>query len=310
MSRLIFVIGGVIFLIVLLMKLHELGLSVSQRDAIFYYGVSAALFCAAVVCAFLPRLARTYILIIGATVGVTAVSADVYFGVTQKSFREIKQDRFRAEWIKHNVPYDNRTLLNVVDDIRKDGTMAYPKLNPATVVKTFNGTKAISQVRVGQRELVPLGTISRMTSVYCNESGRYLVYKSDRHGFHNPRHVWNSGNLAVAAVGDSFTEGSCVPSDRNFVSLLRKLYPATLNLGMGGNGPLMELAALTEYLTRKRPRVVLWVYCEANDLWDLEENRASALLMKYLEPGFSQDLLSRQPQIDQAIRSFEELFGS
>ena len=49
-----------------------------------------------------------------------------------------------------------------------------------------------------------------------------------------------------------------------------------INLGVGGFGPLLELAALTEYLTPLKPPVVLWVFFEGNDLTDdlPSENRA------------------------------------
>ena len=39
-----------------------------------------------------------------------------------------------------------------------------------------------------------------------------------------------------------------------------------INLGKGGNGPILEYAALKEYGEPLRPRIVLWFYFE-NDLW-------------------------------------------
>lgn len=49
--------------------------------------------------------------------------------------------------------------------------------------------------------------------------------------------------------------------------------PRTLNLGMGGIGPLHELAILKEYGSVVRPKVVLWVYYEGNDLADLSHEK-------------------------------------
>jgi hypothetical protein len=46
---------------------------------------------------------------------------------------------------------------------------------------------------------------------------------------------------------------------------------------------------------------VLWVYFEGNDLLDLQDERRSALLMRYLEDGFSQRLVERQAEADQAL---------
>ena len=169
--------------------------------------------------------------------------------------------------------------------------------------------------RADGAELAPLGTISKTVSVFCNESGKYLVYNSDQHGFHNPSNLWASERVQIAALGDSFVEGVCVPSNKNLVSLIRQKYPSTLNLGMGGNGPLIELAALTEYLTHQRPKIVLWFYFDGNDISDLEDESQSPLLMRYLNDGFSQNLAQRQPSVDIAIRAYmnrnlERAFGA
>ena len=104
------------------------------------------------------------------------------------------------------------------------------------------------------------------------------------------------------AVGDSFTQGACVPSDQNMVAEIRGRFPATLNLGMAGNGPLSELAAIKEYLPRRRPRVVLWFYYEGNDVSkDLFIEREAALLVDYLGHDFYQGLERHQPAIDDAL---------
>jgi hypothetical protein len=86
------------------------------------------------------------------------------------------------------------------------------------------------------------------------------------------------------------------------VAEVRARFPATLNLGMAGNGPLSELAAIKEYLPRRRPRVVLWFYYEGNDVSkDLFIEREAALLIDYLGHGFVQDLEQNQSAIDDAL---------
>src|SRR5207247_9302785 len=96
-------------------------------------------------------------------------------------------------------------------------------------------------------------------------------------------------------------QGFCIPSGKNFADLIRQRYPATLNLGMGGNGPLIELATLKEYLTVSRPRLVLWVYYEGNDFQDLAKERRHHFLMQYLMKEFRQDLHNRQTDLDQSL---------
>jgi hypothetical protein len=188
--------------------------------------------------------------------------------------------------------------------MRNENIPAYPELNPITLLEAVDANHVRSVIRVDGRETLPLATMSKAVSVICNETGRYLIYRSDERGFHNPAKTWNQPTVDVAVVGDSFAQGDCVPSSTNSVALIREKLPATLNLGVGGNGPLLELATLTEYLTHIRPRLVLWFYYEGNDLLDLEIERRSPLLMRYLGDGFSQNLMARQPALNDAIRDY------
>jgi hypothetical protein len=146
-----------------------------------------------------------------------------------------------------------------------------------------------------------LGGIAQALTVLCNESGSWVTFQSDEHGFRNPLGLWRSGALDVAAVGDSFTHGVCVPPGNEFVALIRKQYPRTLNLGMSGHGPLLELGQIKEYLPALKPKIVLWLYYEGNDLSNLKTEKQSALLRRYLEDGFTQGLLDRQTDIDRVL---------
>jgi len=112
--------------------------------------------------------------------------------------------------------------------------------------------------------------------------------------------------LDVAFVGDSYTEGACVPSHQNMVSRVREEIPATLNLGMAGNGPLLELATLSEYLPEKMPRVVVWEYTEGNDLVDLLREGRSPILRRYLEDGFTQGLVAKQRVLATALTDYAD----
>jgi hypothetical protein len=206
---------------------------------------------------------------------------------------------------QHGVDYDRRGKLEVIDDLYKKGISAVPVVAPVNVLREQpeDGTRR-SAINLNGIEVLPLGGISNTTTVYCNETGQYVIYQSDEHGFHNPKRLWSSTRVDIMAVGDSFTQGACIPSGKNFVDLIRERFPSTLNLGMGGNGPLAELATLKEYLEVLRPKVVLWFFFEGNDIWDLHRERKSPLLMRYLTGNFKQYLLHRQPEIDQALLSF------
>jgi hypothetical protein len=77
-----------------------------------------------------------------------------------------------------------------------------------------------------------------------------------------------------------------------------------LNLGLEGNGPLIILATIKEYARAVRPKKVLWFHYEGNDLKDLSVERNSPLLRSYLTSGFTQQLLTRQTEIDRALTDY------
>ena len=148
---------------------------------------------------------------------------------------------------QRNPQFDGRTRLEVVQDLRARGVHAFPDVFPAILFQS-NGQGVIRSIfTAGGREFLPLASISRVATVFCNESGQYIVYESDEHGFHNPPGVWEHTPIQVMALGDSYTHGACVRSSDGFVAVIRNEFTATVNLGINGNGPLAMLATLREY---------------------------------------------------------------
>jgi hypothetical protein len=196
---------------------------------------------------------------------------------------------------------DIRPAREVVADLRKHGVEATPVITPSNqlFIDQPDGTIK-SAIAINGREVMPVASVSNTVTVLCNESGQWINYRSDRHGFNNPDGVWQLDHLDIAAVGDSFVHGYCVPPDKNFMALIRQRHNATLNLGIAGDGPLLELATVSEFLPRLRPPVVLWFYYEGNDLTDLQRERRSPLLKKYLTDDFTQPDLARPNAIDRA----------
>jgi hypothetical protein len=187
--------------------------------------------------------------------------------------------------------------------LRQQGVEAVPFISPPNnlFIKQPNG-EIKSALDVHGQELIPLGAISNEVTILCNENGQWVTYLSDEHGFNNPDEIWHSNHMKIATVGDSFTQGYCVPTEKSFVGLIRQRVPATMNLGIAGNGPLLMLATIKEYLPRFKPTIVLWFYFEGNDLIELHKEQKSRLLMHYLKKvDFSQHLLDRQDDIDQAL---------
>ena len=153
----------------------------------------------------------------------------------------------------------------------------------------------------------PLSGLSNSETIYCNENGYYSIYQSDRYGFNNPDNEWDKKEIEYLLVGDSFTHGACVNRPNDISSVLRNLSKkSVLNLGMGGNGPLIEYATLREYLDTNVKKV-LWIYYEGNDLANLENEKTNDILINYLKDlNFTQNLKLKQNDIDTLLSNLIE----
>ncbi|MFA4903193.1 MAG: hypothetical protein WC600_10670 [Desulfobaccales bacterium] len=189
---------------------------------------------------------------------------------------------------ERRLPYDCRTVLGVVQDLKKEGVQAYPFFYPKGACQTL-------------RTIGPLAGISRQMTVLCNECGRYTIYGADEHGFNNPPGVWPRRDIDLGLIGDSFAQGACVSPENNLAALIRRRGKTVLSLGSAGIGPLAEYAITVEYVKVVRPKTVMWLYFEGNDLDDLEEELTIPILNKYLKDGFSQNLINRQDEIDEKL---------
>ncbi len=224
-----------------------------------------------------------------------------------RALRELHEPDLREQKAKQiaknfGVDVDVRTPVEFIADLRKDGVDAVPIISPSNSLFIEQPDGSVkSAVAIHGTEVIPFGALSNKVTVLCNENGYYVTYPSDQHGFHNPRGIWKSHRMDIVALGDSFAHGYCVPSGKNFIDPIRRRYPATLNLGMAGHGPLLTVATIEEYVAPFKPKTVLWFYYENNDLTDLQTEKRSSLLMRYMKDGFSQNLLARQVEIDKAI---------
>tara|TARA_B100000767_G_scaffold97440_1_gene93532 strand:+ start:472 stop:1854 length:1383 start_codon:yes stop_codon:yes gene_type:complete len=207
---------------------------------------------------------------------------------------EQRQPSDRVDVIKRaaelGVKYDERTKIQVIEELIADGIDAVPA----------------NRISDGMwPDFLPLGGISNKTTVDENESGRRMIYLSDRYGFNNPDSEWNSNKTEWLLLGDSFTEGVAVQLGEDIAGQIRVITEeSSINLGRSGNGPLMNLAGLKEYAEVIKPKKVLWFYFDANDMEDLQNRKNNPILMKYLEDEFSQNLINRQKEIDERLKKY------
>ncbi|MGO9519603.1 MAG: alginate O-acetyltransferase AlgX-related protein [Candidatus Korobacteraceae bacterium] len=89
----------------------------------------------------------------------------------------------------------------------------------------------------------------------------------DRNGFRNQRDLERAD---IVVIGDSFVEGLTVTDTELGTSQLAMLQRAVVaNLGQSTYGPLQELIVLKRYALPLRPRTVVWMFFEGNDLQDV-----------------------------------------
>ncbi len=196
---------------------------------------------------------------------------------------------------------DSRTRREIVTGLREAGERAFPVV-PAAALREFGA-------RTG-RSLVPVGGPANATMVLCAERGPWVAFRSDQHGFRNPPGAWDRRPVAIVAIGDSYVEGVCVDDTETLVAGLRREVPGSVALALSGAGPLVELAMVREYAALLRPGIVVWFYYEENDLMNLEGELRSRALRGYLEPAGSQQLATRQGEVDRfveaAVAAFED----
>ena len=138
-------------------------------------------------------------------------------------------------------------------------------------------------------EIFPLSGISNKLTINCNENNYFSKYDSDRYGFNNKDNLWDK-KIEFLLIGDSFTHGACVNYPDTFGGNFNKKYN-TLNLGYGGNGPIMELGTIKEYIDIINPNKVIWFFAEKNDLEGVVSEFKHPILRKYLtEQSFLQNL--------------------
>ena len=204
-------------------------------------------------------------------------------------FREKNPRAIKAKQM--SVSYDTRTTIEVLDDLIDFGIKAFPNVVPGAHL-------------TDNRIIYNFGGISNITTIFVNESGYYPIIKTDEHGFNNPRGLYNENAVDIVLSGDSFTEGLSVNWNESISAVLREAGYRAISIGKRDNGPLLEFAALKEYAEPLKPKIVLWVYF-VNDMDDLIRELKSPVLKKYLnKDGFSQNLISRQEEIDSVLINY------
>ena len=207
----------------------------------------------------------------------------------------------KADW-ENQLVWKNERLSSsdwaaIPRDVRQTGGGGLPQLSgcPRDRVVCADGHRpsAPRQVEglpgrdaasgIDGQPLLPLASAANRIEVCCNELQKWLIFETDRFGFRNPDSVYD-GDIDTVLLGDSFIHGVSLPESTTIAGRIRDRIPATVNLGKGANGPLLELATLVEYGIRLKPRQVIWFLYE-NDFGDLRDELQYKQIRDYLKEG-------------------------
>ena len=201
---------------------------------------------------------------------------------------------------KVGAKIDERDRRDAVVDLRRVNENWFPAV-PA------NAYLENRLLTADSARIVPLGGVANAEVVGCNDSGYFSTFPTDEFGFNNPHEAWHEGpRKKVFFVGDSFTQGDCRRQGESIVDRLRAAVPGVINLGSGGNGPLLELAGIREYVADGAVAKVVWMYTEGTDLEDLKRDVRNEVLTNYLDPKFSQQLRARRDEVNGIVRRYVE----
>ena len=171
------------------------------------------------------------------------------------------------------------------------------KKNNKLITVATSPASLINERRL-KNNLFPLSGISNRLTINCNENGYFSKYYSDRYGFNNKDDLWDK-KVELLLIGDSYTHGACVNYLDTFAGNFNLKYN-TISLGYGGNGPIIELGTIKEYINLINPKKIIWFFTEGNDLQDVIREFNHPLLKKYLtEKTFYQNLQKKQNLINE-----------
>ena len=250
-----------------------------------YYLISFFLLIFSFFCFFINQKVKTYSLIL--------IVSTFFAFYSFETFQALSLDNYyKSKIYKKDTgkKYDHRSLLEILDDLKKKDENVTIRVFPKLWVKN------------SLIDFFPLSGKSFSKTINCNENGYFSIFESDRYGFNNLDNVWDQNNTKYFLLGDSFVQGCCVDRPNDFSSTLAMLSKKNvINVGYAGNGPLLEYASLKEYYPQNVENI-LWFYYEGNDAKDLHSEFSNKFLKKYIDDNnFSQNLKQKQNIVDEEI---------
>jgi len=178
------------------------------------------------------------------------------------------------------------------------------KINQFMAKDIFPFEVSQKKINLGNKNIYPISHISNSKIFLCNEVGKDIFYISDKYGFRNSNKDWERQVIDYVLIGDSFVHGACEEDENIISNFIKKKNINVINLGVGGAGPLKELAIFTEYALHLKPRNIVWFYSEGTDLTkNLRGEKKNKNLTNYLNDEYSQNLIKYQSEISYYIKN-------
>ena len=224
-STIVLASGGVCCVLILLYSLYYYALSgmrsvTRPAGMVLYCGVPALLAGALFAALRLETFKRinTALLLVSIGLSIHAANlvlalADVRLASANRTlwFRAGDLEDLVAVASEHDVVFDTRSKLQVINDLKTTGIHAVPSIVPLVLLTRRPDATRKSAITRDGLETLPHGGISNRVTVHCNEAGKYVIYESDEHGFHNPKGIW--------AQIPSISSRWVIPLPREVVSL-------------------------------------------------------------------------------------------
>ena len=131
----------------------------------------------------------------------------------------------------------------------KSGKTIYPR------IYSVNGA---SPITIFNKKYYAFGGVPNSKILFCNDSGKYQIFESDRYGFNNPDIIWEK-NIDLVLLGDSYIMGHCIDQEKTISNTLNKSFN-TLNLSYSMGGTLNSLGVLSEYALNLEPKLVIYFF--------------------------------------------------
>ena len=126
------------------------------------------------------------LVVLSVGIGLYLIELFIYF---KNQPDDVKKTKIRIAQ-QMGIPFDTRSTLEVVQDLKKAGIDAYPAIWSGSIIRT-KGLEDGLESGSGKDKILPLAGISGKMTVLGNEGGEFSIIKSDEHGFNNPTGLYD-----------------------------------------------------------------------------------------------------------------------